>query len=175
MTFLGCGFPSSRHFSLRDKQSKEAGKLTSQQCWEQEISPGYHMEVVQKAKMLLHNYVLCMYSDTNKGFYNGPNLPSLRSDALKLCSLCQPGFLQPSRGVICREWMRLLISFHTHKNDARGRMELDEYYHKYQCLCWILVCSFFLAGNPFPACLVICAAWQECFVGACWDSQLCAP
>lgn len=100
--------------------------------------------------MPLHNYVLYMYSDTDRGLCNGPKLPRLRSDALKLCSLCQPGFLHPSRGVTCRDQTRLLIAFLTHKNDARGRMELDEDCHKYQCFSWILSCSFFPAGNPFP-------------------------
>lgn len=89
-------------YSAWETKSKEAGKLMSQQCWEQEISAGYHMEVVQKAKMPLHNYVLYMYNDTDRRLYNGPNLPSLKSDALKLCSLCQPGLLHPSSEVICK-------------------------------------------------------------------------
>lgn len=46
----------------------------------------------------------------------------------------------------------------------RGRTELDEDYHEYQCLCWTLLRSFVLTGNPLPACPV---AWAARHGGCC--------
>lgn len=70
------------------------------------------MDVIQRAKIpLVNRYSICKVIRTDRGLYNGPNLPSTGLDTLKLCSPCQPGLLHPNGGQKYKEEMRLLIFF----------------------------------------------------------------
>lgn len=59
----------------------------------------------------INTYPICKVIHTDRGLDNGPNLPSMRLDTLKLCFLCQPGPLHPNVRFKCREQMRLGFFF----------------------------------------------------------------